>query len=156
MPQRLWRLVPAEHAYHAFSGQGAERFGWRWNRVGTPMVYLSETLSLAVLEIVVHLRPEDFQREYLSFSVDVPDSLKPIPAVSENLPEDWCSLPPGPASQNMGSAWSKAGTSVLLRVPSILIPGEYNFLLNPRHPDAKLLQRHTPRPFVLDPRLRRS
>jgi RES domain-containing protein len=153
MPQTLWRLAPASHADTAFTGQGAERFGGRWNEAGTAMVYLSETLSLAVLGIVVHLRVQDFRRDFVCFRVDVPDTSLPIPDPSWKPPEDWRAEPPVRATKELGTAWARAGASALLRVPSAVVPSEYNVLLNPRQADFPRLRIHPPERFHLDNRL---
>jgi len=69
------------------------------------------------------------------------------------LPADWMLEPPGPSSQAIGDAWVQAGESAVLAVPTVLIPSETNYLLNPMHPDFKKISIGKPQPFAFDPRL---
>ena len=153
MPYTLWRLVPEQHADKAFSGEGAKRFGGRWNRPGVPMVYTSETLALAVLETLVHLQPEDLGQGYVFFRVNVPDEVA-LPTATWALPPDWRREPPPSSTQDVGSDWVHGNTSALLRVPSVVIPQEHNILIHPGHPDFSWLEIGSPEPFRWDVRLR--
>lgn len=148
----LWRLVPERHAEAAFSGEGAKRYGGRWNRPGTALVYTSGTLALAVLETLVHLRPEDLRQGHVFFRVELPKDLK-VPMATWALPEDWRREPPPTRTQDLGSTWAQEGTSALLRVPSVLVPHESNVLINPMHPDITRLKIAEPEPFFWDQRI---
>lgn len=149
----LWRLVPERHADQAFSGEGAKQFGGRWNLPGTRMVYSSTTLSLATLELLVHLRPEDLREGYVFYRIDVPTDME-IPVLPVPFKEDWRQEPPSLATQELGSAWIRSGDSALLQVPSILITQENNVLLNPEHTDFHRLTIHGPELFRWDSRIR--
>src|SRR5215469_7191612 len=127
-----WRIVKARHAATAFSGEGAAISGGRWNSPGIKVVYASLTQSLAVLENLVHISPP-VRFEYVRFRVEFDDSLAEKIAVTA-LPADWRSEPPPPSTQKVGDDWVRAGRSVILAVPSAIIPSEFNFLLNPSHP----------------------
>jgi RES domain-containing protein len=145
-----WRIVPALHSASAFTGDGARQFGGRWNSVGTPMVYSSSTISLAALETLVHINPQ-ISVAYVLYEARFDASL------AEKFPEDRCSPgwdaePPGPASMAIGDEWFRKSRSVVLSVPSVLT-GEMNYLLNPKHPDFKLVKIGKPEPFAFDLRL---
>jgi RES domain-containing protein len=146
-----FRLVKAKHAATAFSGEGARLAGGRWNRPGTSLVYTSESLSLAALETFVHLQPVDKRIRYVWFRVTVPANV----AIDKlpSLPKTWRDSPPGEATQSVGSRWSKQATAAVLRVPSILVPGEHNLLLNPQHHQFRRLKISEPEPFEFDGRL---
>ena len=154
MSVSAFRLVKAKHAATAFSGEGARLVGGRWNLSGTSLVYASESLSLAALEIFVHLQPVDRRIPYVWFDVTIPANVRidDPPA----LPDTWRSEPPGEETQSLGSQWVKQNQAAVLRVPSILIPGEHNLLLNPAHAQFKRLKISAPRAFDFDGRLWKS
>lgn len=151
MSTHTFRLVKAKHAATAFSGEGARLVGGRWNLPGTPLVYTSETLSLAALETFVHLQPVDKRIRYAWFQVTIPANVS-IDKLS-SLPKSWRDSPPSEATQSAGSRWAKQAGAAALRVPSILVPGEHNLLLNPLHPQFKRLKISKSQPFEFDGRL---
>lgn len=149
----FWRLVKQRRLACAFDGEGAKRFGGRWNSRGYSMVYCSQHLSLAALEILVHMEVEDFGGAYLSIHCQVPDDLK-IPVVNvSQLPVNWRDIPgPSPLTA-MGNQWIAGRQSLLLAVPSVVIPQESNILINPQHSDFEKIQFGPPTSFGLDSRL---
>ena len=145
-----WRIDRPRRA--AFSGEGARRFGGRWNSPGVAVVYLSEYQSLAALEIFVHLRPLLPRDKFLAYRVEWDDALmEQLPAKS--LPVDWRASPAGPATMSLGDEWVRAAHTAVLAVPSTIVPAERNFLLNPAHPDFPQLRIEKPIDFVFDPRI---
>jgi RES domain-containing protein len=147
-----WTMVRAPHAVRAFSGEGARRTGGRWNSPGVAVVHSSEHKSLAVWEMLVHLDPQDATR-YLTFRVEFNEALvERLPGA--RLPTGWREHMPARASRECGDAWVRESRSVILAVPSAIIPEELNYLLNPAHPDFKKLTISKPTLFTLDPRLR--
>jgi RES domain-containing protein len=146
-----FRLVKAKHAATAFSGEGARLVGGRWNLAGTPLVYASESLSLAALETFVHLQPVDRRISYVWFRVDIAANVA-IDTPS-TLPKTWRDEPPSEDTQLLGSQWAEQNKFVVLRVPSMLVPGEHNLLLNPLHTHFKRLKISAPQPFDFDGRL---
>jgi RES domain-containing protein len=136
----------------AFSGEGAKRFGGRWNSPGVSVVYLSEHQSLAALEIFVHLQPLVPHDKYLAYFVEWDAGLmEEFPA--KKLPPGWRASPPGPVTMQIGDRWVREGRSVVLTLPSAVLPAERNFLLNPAHPKFRLLRLHKAVEFTFDPRL---
>lgn len=150
---RWWRIVKTKHAAVAFDGEGARRFEGRWNSKGTPVVYCSATLSLAALELLVHLEVEDFGVSRVAIPVEGPDFLKIERLSIEQLSSNWRDYPAPLSLAILGDRWvAQAGSSVL-EVPSAVIPQESNLLLNPQHPDFQHLHIGQPEPFGLDARL---
>lgn len=145
-----WRIDKPRRA--AFSGEGARRFGGRWNSLGTAVVYLSEHQSLAALEIFVHVQPLVPREKYLAYFVEWDDALMEVLS-ARKLPPDWRASPPGPATMQVGDQWVREARSVVLAVPSAIVPAERNFLLNPAHPKFRQLRPHKPVEFVFDPRI---
>ena len=151
----LWRICKEVRAGTAFDGEGARRFPGRWNHRGVPMVYCTTALSLAALEVFVHLDPDDLPDDLVAIRAELPDDLPPEVVDVATLPARW-NRTPGPTTlQDIGSAWVAASRGVALSVPSAIIPVERNVLLNPGHPDLARIVRHPPERFVFDPRLRR-
>jgi RES domain-containing protein len=150
----VWRITSKKFTKSAFKGEGARLFGGRWNTPGTPLIYTAESKSLAVLEILVHLDSPDLLRKYVLFEVKIEDPLVTHldPA---SLPKDWRQDPPPPDAQKLGDEWASSAHSAVLRVPSAIVTGEFNYLLNPRHPDFNKLKIGPPQSFFLDPRLER-
>lgn len=151
---RLWRLTPAQSAGAAFNGEGAFRYGGRWNNPGTRVVYQSSTLALAALETLVHADFENLPA-HAALPVDVPDAVL-ARAESVNagaLPVDWRAETAPAAVRALGDSWVSSARSLLLAVPSVIIPSELNYLLNPSHPDMGRLSLGPAEPFEFDPRL---
>ena len=147
-----WRLVPAAQAASAFDGEGARLYGGRWNSVGVPMVYASQHLSLAALEIRVHIERTSMARPYKCFAFHFDESLlRKFP--TEELPKNWRELPAPPSVQALGDAWARQGQSALLAVPSTIIESESNLLINPRHHDFQKIRIEKPSEFWFDTRL---
>lgn len=148
---RACRIVKERRAATAFSGEGASRTGGRWNSYGTWVVYASATISLAALETLVHLNPP-VPFKYVIFPIDFDDSLVESIAQDE-MPPDWTDDPPAPSTKKIGDRWVEEERSAVLELPSVIIPGESNYLLNPSHPDFRKIVIGKPEPFSLDPRL---
>jgi RES domain-containing protein len=148
---RAWRIVKKKHAATAFSGEGAARTGGRWNSRGVSVVYTSSTKSLAAVESLVHLNPPVFFK-YVAFRIDFDDALIEV-ALLSSLPADWTAQPPPPSSKAVGDVWVRDGRSAVLAVPSVIVSGETNYLLNPAHPDFRKISIGKPEAFAFAPRL---
>lgn len=148
----VWRLVKLRHAATAFDGEGARRYGARWNSPGVRVTYASESAALAVLEVLAHLGAARVLSSYALVSAVLPRALV-TELDAAQLPADWRTSPPPARVQAIGDAWVRAGTSAALRVPSVLVPVEHNLLINPAHPDAARMRVGDARPFAFDARL---
>lgn len=149
---RAWRITSAKWAAGAFAGQGAKLNGGRWNNVGTSAVYLSAHLSLCALEMLVHADPADLP-DFVSIPVDVPPALSIEDVDPAKLSSRWRDELSPPELRAFGDEWVRAGRSLLLRVPSVVIPDEENYVVNPAHPQFPKLKIGEPRLFSFDPRL---
>jgi RES domain-containing protein len=151
---KAWRITKKRRAKTAFSGEGARLYGGRWNSPGVLVVYVAESQSLAVLEVLVHLDSSALLEKYVFLEVDFEASLV-IDLDRSSLPKNWQSDPVPEAVQAICDRWVLSGDSAVLRVPSVLVPGESNFLLNPRHSDFGKVGVSRPLAFRFDPRLAR-
>lgn len=148
----VWRIVRRKHLDAAFSGEGALNFGGRWNNKGTAIVYCSGNLSLAALEMLVHLESVQILNTYLSICVEFDESLI-LELSTKNLPTDWREDPIPISTMNVGDAWVDEAKSAVLKVPSVVVPGESNYLLNPLHSDFDKLKVSKAEVFEFDKRL---
>jgi RES domain-containing protein len=149
---RGWRLVKSRYAAAAFDGEGARRYGGRWNSPGTRVAYASNSVALATLEVLVHLRSSAVLQSYSLASVQFPESLLEVVEVHA-LPRHWRRSPAPPETQALGDEWVRDLRSAVLAVPSVVVPSAQNFLLNPAHPDFAKVRIEPPEPFELDPRI---
>lgn len=150
---RVWRICPAAYSSDLFGGQGGLYFSARWHNQGRLITYTAESRSLAALEILANTLDRDALacRPWVCAWADIPASLLEIP---QRLPDDWRSHPPPSSTRAFGDAWLAAASAPALRVPSAVIGGEFNYLLNPRHPAFAQIRLGPPEPFSFDPRLR--
>jgi RES domain-containing protein len=133
------------------TGQGAATYGGRWNSPGTRVVYASASLSLAMLEIMVHL--DDYATLVASYSFIPLDLPSELIVTLGRRPAGWNSNPPSAGSQRAGDAWASSLQSAVLSVPSVMAPEERNYLLNPRHPDFRRIRIGKPAKLPFDRRL---
>lgn len=147
-----WRITAAEFADEAFKGEGARLYGGRWNSPGVPMVYTSSSAALATLEILVRTHQREPLRRYVLFACSYDEKLvEHIDRAA--LPSNWDSHPAPAQLKLLGDRWVEGARSAVLEVPSVIIPSESNFLLNPAHPDFGRIEIAEPTPFKLDLRL---
>src|SRR5262245_4380786 len=114
----VWRLTRKAHADEPMTGEGARRFGGRWNHAGTPVVYTSWALSLAVLEYLVNLPISDLPDDLVSIAIDVPNDLQRANVSIDALPDNWRSFPVIEELRDIGSDWVRDGKTPILTVPS--------------------------------------
>ncbi len=149
----VWRLSKRKYAADVFAGDGPRMFGGRWNPVGVPMVYTSMSLSLAVLEVFVHMPKEAEPDDYVAVRAELPvDALTMERLVLKKLPSNWKQVE-SPATQAIGAAWAQSRRSLVLMVPSVVVPGEWNVIVNPRHADAGKIRIVETTPFRFDTRM---
>jgi RES domain-containing protein len=136
----------------AFIGEGAYRYGGRWNSRGRRVVYLGGNPSICALELLVNTgEPEDLYRiPYVIIPIDFDEGLLSRPA---SLPPDWKSYPPSPSCAALGDRWRAEGGTAILEVPSAVISIERNYILNPLHQDFDQVQVGPAEKFEFDSRL---
>ena len=147
-----WRIVKKRYAARAFDGEGARRFGGRWNSPGVSAVYVASSRSLATLEMAVHVDPSALLASFVLIPCEFEARL--VTAVDRSaLPARWRRDPSPPELAAIGDAWVKQARSAVLAVPSAIIEEESNFLLNPAHPEFSQIKIGEPRDFEFDERL---
>jgi RES domain-containing protein len=117
------------------------------------MVYTSETLSLAAMEKFVNEGDEGRIVKLVSYRVDIPSHVRIGELKREHCPKDWKAVPAPRSTMDIGTQWAEGTQSAVLKVPSVVIETEHNFLLNPLHPDFKRLKISPPKPFKFDSRM---
>ncbi len=131
------------------SGAGAKQYGGRWNNRGTALVYFAGSRAMAVMEVLVHLRPENLDKEYVLAVFEVPDDKVKLIEV-KHLPLDWKVEPSTEHIKELGSNFVKDNKYLLMKVPSVLVEEEFNFLMNPNHFDSKKVKLISKRAFKFD------
>ena len=150
LPSSAWKLAKKEHA--DLSGEGARLHGGRWNTPGHRVVYLCQEASLTVLEVLVHLdlSTELIPNDYVLMEVDL-STIKG--RRNQKVLEEGLTLNNEKKSQAFGDKWIVEKRSLLLRVPSVIVPHSKNILFNPDHPLAKQIPKPKVTAFNLDSRL---
>lgn len=134
------------------SGEGALLYGGRWNSPGRRAVYLGGNLALASLELLVHLRVLDILRRYRKLCIKIPEALVEVVDV-QAMPVGWPTPGLHPATQGIGDGWLDSLRSAVLRVPSAVVVGEVNYIVNPAHPDFAELKPGTITDYRFDSRI---
>jgi len=148
----IFRLSKSVYA-NDLSGRGAEKAGGRWNSKGTAMVYTSESRALCTTEIAVHTPLGILPLDYVIIAIEIPKTLPIQELATDTLPEDWKSLPHSHSTQELGDTFISSEKFAVLRVPSAVVQGEFNYLLNPSHRDFKKIKVKLIEPFDFDERL---
>jgi RES domain-containing protein len=133
---QVYRLAKAKHI-RDLSGVGARIAGGRWNVKGTAVLYTAESRALATVEYLVHVPIAIIPMNLRMAAIDVPDAAPRIAVATNDLPTDWNRYPPPPELATIGTDWILKNSHLLLYVPSAVVPGEHNVLINPFHPDMK-------------------
>jgi len=148
-----WRLTKEKLISEAFSGMGARIYGGRWNHKGILVVYIGESIALAALEHFVHLDKDGRKIKLVYLRVEIPDSAKVKEISAHSLPKNWRDEPAPESTKDIGTDWAERLVSVILKVPSIIIPSEYNYILNPLHSDFPKLKIGKPIAFSFNSRM---
>jgi RES domain-containing protein len=149
---KVWRICRERYAAEAFSGEGARRFGGRWNSRGVPMVYCSSSLALAAIELFVHLEPNLQPDDLVSIAAELPRG-EPVRRFElADLPKEWWNDDFEPL-RKLGDDWIREKQSLALMVPSAPLHMEWNVLVNPLHPAVKEIIVDAPQPFHFDARM---
>jgi RES domain-containing protein len=149
---KVYRLARAKYA-NTLSGKGASLFGNRWNSKGVEMIYTSESRALAMAEILVHLSLNHLPRDYKMLSVEIPDTVKITSLFEKSLPEFWLQFPHTIHTQKLGDAFILKKKYGVMKVPSAVVYGDFNYLINPHHKDFDNNAIKSVRDFPFDKRL---
>lgn len=145
----LFRITKAEFTEHLF----APGFSGRWNRLGEEVIYAASSRSLACLENLVHRRSTVGTSTFRTMVIYVPDHATIKHVNLHDLPEEWNQFPINEACQSLGSTWYQSKASLALRVPSAVIPDEFNWVINTRHAEFDKVRIIDVLPFYFDKRL---
>lgn len=147
----VYRLAKSKYCKD-LSGRGAENAGGRWNSKGTAMLYTSMSRALCTTEIAVHTPLGNIPEDYFLASIDIPNThiFKPE---ETKLPKDWKVFPHPNSTQLIGDKFISDAKYLVMRVPSVIVQGDYNYLVNPHHKDFKKIKLVKTEPFVFDERL---
>ena len=139
---KVFRIEREKYLETTLKGHGAALTdGYRWNSLNTYLVYTAESRALATLEVSVHLDlSEDLPTDRYYVEIDIPNEVEILELRIEDLPENWDTKPPSLATQYIGDDFVKDKDAAVLKVPSSIVPFEYNFLINPNHPQAKSIK----------------
>jgi RES domain-containing protein len=148
----LYRIANKKYL-RDLSGLGAKQFGGRWNSIGTPMVYTSSSISLATLEILCHTSIQLIPNNFGVITIEIPETIEVNALTINELPLNWDIYPSPTNLAMLGNDWIQSNSSLLLKVPSVIIKNEFNFLINPLHKDFNQLNIIAEADFDLDKRI---
>lgn len=147
----VFRLTSAKYAQD-LSGTGAKIHGGRWNQKGEAVLYTAGSRALALVEVLVHLTNAFLPINYQLITIYIPDdSILEIP--SKSLPKDWKNIEPSESSKKITNNWLTENEYLVLKVPSVVVEGEFNYLVNPSHTDFSKIKILKTEPFSFDERL---
>lgn len=150
---RVYRILRKPYSKKPLDGEGVYRFGGRWSSQGTRLAYTSEHLSLAMLEYLVHVDPDDPPSDLVVVAADIPADVSRTPVSLKKLPVHWRQSPAPPELAAIGDEHVRRARTAILVVPSALSPAESNWLINPRHADFSRIRVRAPEPFQYDSRV---
>lgn len=149
---KVYRLSRRKYSKE-LSGKGAAIVGGRWNSRGTQVIYSAQSRALALAEVAVHLSLSMLPEDFVMVELDLPESIEIADLDPENLPKHWNVFPYNRQSQALGDEFIKASENAVLRVPSAVVQGDFNYLINPGHPHFSKIKITKIGNFPLDNRL---
>jgi RES domain-containing protein len=153
----VYRIEREKYLKTTLSGIGASMTkGYRWNSFNTKLVYTAESRALATLEVSVHLDlSEDLPSDRYYVEIEIPDDITILEVNIKDLLDDWDSKPPTITTQTIGDDFVLENESAVLKVPSSIVPQEYNYLINPNHPDLTKIRVISETLMTFDSRFKR-
>jgi RES domain-containing protein len=147
----LWRIAAETRNYRAddLSGTGGATYPGRWNDYQEPVLYCAPTIAMAVLETAAHVDDAGLPLNRFLIRIEAPDELwaRREEIQPDDLPATWAAIPAGQSSVKIGSAWLSSRRSLLLLVPSVIVPEEWTALINPQHARAREISAKVVRAF---------
>jgi RES domain-containing protein len=135
------------------SGSGAELTGGRWNNIGTKILYTSDSRALCTAEIAVHTPIGVIPNDYYLITIEIPDSIEIYNPDTSSLSNDWKSFPHSEITQKIGENFISKREFLVMKVPSAVVQGDYNYLINPSHQDFDKIRIINKEKFTFDERL---
>jgi RES domain-containing protein len=148
----LYRIAKTEYI-RDLSGSGSRLYGGRWTPKGIAVIYTSENRALAALELFVHMSRTVIPPNLSLAAIKIPDPVAIKKIKTTKLPRNWRSFPAPPELAEIGLSWIKSKDSLLLQVPSVIIPAEMNILINPAHPEMSGVRVIKVESYSLDKRM---
>lgn len=152
---KVFRLSRKKYA-NTLSGYGAALHGQRWNSKGTEVVYTADSRALAFSEVAVHISLALLPSDYHMVEIEIPNSVSIREISPKGSPEGWDAIPSRPVSQYIGDEFVTDNKFAVLRVPSVVVKGDFNYIINPAHPDFKKIRIAGSSLFPFDPRVLRK
>lgn len=149
---RLYRLSKSKFSYD-LSGKGAELAGGRWNSRCKALLYTGQSRALCTAEIAVHTPLGNIPMDYEIVEITIPDSVIVKEIEISDLPFDWKSIPHSHSTQEIGDAFILENEFLVFKVPSVVVQGDFNFLINPAHRRFREVEIASVNPFEFDVRL---
>lgn len=153
----MFRIATDARDYPAddMTGTGAKRTGGRWNEPGIAVIYAAESRALACLETIVHLDAGGLPLNRYLVEIEIPDVVWSARRqfLPDTLPIGWDAQPASLTSIGVGTDWLRSGGTPILLVPSVVVPEEHTLLINPAHPDARMITARKVRRWLFDPRM---
>lgn len=149
---KVFRICKEKYA-NDLSGTGAKLVGGRWNSKGIPILYTSESRALAMAEVAVHLPYNLIPNDFVLVTIDIPENLKLEEVLVKNLSKKWNNFPINNSTQNIGNEFVKNNDALVLKVPSAVVAGDFNYLINSNHKDFDKIEIENIIPFIFDNRL---
>lgn len=149
---KLYRLSREMYA-NSLSGAGSAFKGARWNSVGVEIIYTAESRALAMAEVMVHLTAATVPDDYMMIVLSTPDTMAMEEVSVSDLPSGWNVFPYLTVIQKIGDSFVRENRFPLLRVPSAVVPGDFNILINPHHADFRHIAIDNIEKFPFDTRI---
>ena len=147
----VYRIASKAHI-NDLTGTGDRLYGGRWNHKGTSVIYTSESRALATTEYLVHVPIAMVPANLHIAAIEIPAETSVTSIEVETLPPDWRQYPAPASLATIGSQWAQGNQSLLLRVPSVVVRGDFNVLINPAHPEFSQVEIIALEPYELDKR----
>lgn len=149
---RVFRLSKKKYSTE-LSGKGAAKSGNRWNSKGTEIIYSAQSRALAMAEVAVHLTLATLPSDYVMIEIDIPDEIDIKVLKQKDIPTNWNNHPPNISTQKIGDEFIDAMDYCILKVPSAVVQGDYNFLINPYHKNFNKITIYKVNDFPFDKRI---
>lgn len=148
----LFRLSKKKYA-KSFNGKGAAKSNNRWNSKGTEIIYTAESRALAMAEVVVHVTIATLPKDFAMLTIDVPDNIRIKTIDWKDVCENWNTMLPNSKTKKIGDLFIDELEYCILKVPSAVVKGDFNYLINPHHKDFKEIKIIDVADFPFDQRM---
>ena len=149
---KLFRLSKKKYAT-VFNGKGAAKSNNRWNSKGTEIIYAAESRALAMAEVAVHVTIATLPKDFVMLTIDIPEQIIIKKIEVENLDKSWNAMLPNSKTKKIGDLFIDDLEFCVLKVPSAVVKGDFNYLINPYHKDFKKIKIIDVTDFPFDKRM---